>query len=114
MDKTHPVDHAVGHFRGDDFTTQLVMLDHAGVPMAHRRRECRKEFRHQRRVVGEIGVLDGILERELRGCENDRELGPREPVPVLRAPREQVIRWQSLDDAIEPTGRLERLDQADQ
>ena len=114
MDQAHPVDDSVGDLGRDNFTTQLVVFDGPGMAFPHPRRKRGEQFRDHRRIGGKAGVLDGILKREFGSRQHDGEFGAGQPMPVLRAPGEQIIRWQPFDGAVKASGRLEGLDQANE
>ena len=70
------------------------------------------EIGGERRIAPEPARLDGVLERQLGGGEQHRQLGTRQPVALGRAAEQNVAGRETLDRAVEPAFALENLDAA--
>ena len=113
MDEAKAIDEAVGDFGRNDFAAQLMIFDGAGVSFDHRFRECGQQIARHCRILRDVAVFDGILQREFGGCEQHGQFGPRQAKSVLRTADEDVVGGQPFDHAVELLCTLERLDQAD-
>ncbi|MCY1168558.1 hypothetical protein D9M73_85560 [compost metagenome] len=113
IEHAHAVDDAVGEFGRDNFAAQPVLVDRRAKFLAHRGRESGVEIGQQIGIEPEPGLFDRGLQRELRGRQQHRQLGPGQPTTLGGTAQQIVIARQPLDRAVERTARLEDLDQAD-
>ena len=108
-----PVDEPVGELGRHDLAAQPVRVDRLGEALAHRGREGGVEIGGERRIGGERARLNRVLQRQLGGRQQHRQLGPGQPLALLPAAQQRFVVGQPLDLAVEPARRLERLDRAD-
>jgi hypothetical protein len=111
MDHPEAVDHSVRELGRDDLTGETVSQDLAPELAPHGGREGREQLIRQAGVGRQPARLDRILQDQLGGGQQHRQLGPGEPRPARRAPGERVVVHQPFGPAIEHAVVLELLDQ---
>jgi len=112
--RSKPIDDAVGDPRREDFVAQAVGADRIRMRLAHRLGEGVRKLATNDVVVGKLQVLRGILQRQLRHRQDDRQLGPSQSAVLLAAAKQLLAAKETFDLAVDSPAGLEQLDRPDE
>ena len=105
------IDDRIGELRGDDLAAQPVLLERVGELFDDRAGEIALQLAPEIGIVGNVGLQQLVLERELGIGQQHRQLRPRQrlrpPPPLV----ELLVVRQVLDRAVEQVLAFERLHQ---
>ena len=85
--------------------------DQSPEPVAQARRKIAAQLRLQLRRFGQVGGEKLVVERHLGVGQQDRELGPHQPLAMRGAGGEGLVVRQEFERAIEPARAFEIADQ---